>query len=213
MTKDGGLHGICLVPAPSTWSNPNQRETCTTRQPLVMDPSSDLWIFGYGSLMWQPGFAFDELRPARLIGCHRSMCIYSHHWRGTPERPGLVLGLDTGGSCRGVAFRVAAERAGETLAYLHERELRNHVYREVTRPIRFCDGTGTRALAYVADRTHRQYAGALGPEERLALISQGQGAGGPNRDYVLNTVHHLRQLGVKDTELEWMASRLEALAA
>jgi glutathione-specific gamma-glutamylcyclotransferase len=178
-----------------------------------MDASSDLWVFGYGSLMWQPGFAFDEVQPALLVGCHRALCIYSHHWRGTVEEPGLVLGLDMGGSCRGVAFRVAAERAEETVAYLHERELRNYVYREVRRPVRFADGGTALALTYVADRTHRQYAGGLSPEQRLTLEERSRGEGGPNRDYVLNTVRHLRQLGVRDAELEWLAERLTVEAA
>ncbi len=158
--------------------------------------------------MWQPGFAFDEAKPARLVGAHRSLCIFSNHWRGTKEQPGLVLGLDAGGSCRGVAFRVAAERAHETRAYLHERELRNYVYREVMRPVRFEDGSREVALAYVADRRHHQYAGRLTREERLELVSRGRGEGGLNRDYIINTVTHLRHLGVCDPELEWMAERL-----
>jgi cation transport protein ChaC len=120
-----------------------------------------------------------------------------------------VLGLDAGGSCRGVAFRVAAERAEATRAYLHERELRNYVYREVMRPVRFADDSRALALAYVADRRHRQYAGRLTREERLDLVARGHGEGGPNRDYVVNTVAHLRHLGVRDPELEWMVERLE----
>jgi cation transport protein ChaC len=173
-----------------------------------MDTSPDLWVFGYGSLMWQPGFAFDEMRPALLRGWHRELCIYSNHWRGTREKPGLVLGLDAGGSCRGVAFRVSAERAEATRAYLHERELRNYVYREVMRPVHFPDGQAADALTYVADRKHRQYAGSLSREERLAMVAVCSGEGGPNRDYVINTVMHLRQLGVSDPELEWMVEQL-----
>ena len=172
----------------------------------------DLWVFGYGSLMWAPGFAFDEMRPARLTGCHRALCIYSNHWRGTEAEPGLVLGLDWGGSCRGVAFRVAPERAAATRAYLNERELRNHVYREVARPVRFDDGGMALALAYVADRTHRQYAGGLTREERLGLVASRTGEGGSNREYVVNTVQHLRQIGVRDAELEWITERLDAPA-
>jgi glutathione-specific gamma-glutamylcyclotransferase len=173
-----------------------------------MDTSPDLWVFGYGSLMWQPGFAFDEMRPALLRGWHRELCIYSNRWRGTREKPGLVLGLDAGGSCRGVAFRVSAERAEATRAYLHERELRNYVYREVMRQVRFSDGQAADALTYVADRKHRQYAGTLTREERLAMVAVCSGEGGLNRDYVINTVLHLRQLGVRDPELEWMVEQL-----
>src|SRR5512145_1517750 len=97
---------------------------------------SDLWVFGYGSLMWQPGFAFVENVPGRLWGWRRSLCIYSTIYRGTPEEPGLVLGLEPGGSCRGIAFRVAAAQADETLAYLRDREMRTNVYREILAPIR-----------------------------------------------------------------------------
>ncbi|MGQ4275016.1 gamma-glutamylcyclotransferase [Terrihabitans sp. B22-R8] len=179
-----------------------------------MDTSSDLWVFGYGSLMWRPGFVFDEARPAVLSGYHRALCIYSQHWRGTPEAPGLVLGLDAGDTCHGVAFRVARERVDETLAYLHERELRNRVYHETRQKVTFCEsGDTAEALAYVADATHVQYAGALLPEERLAMITRSHGTAGSNLDYVLNTVAHLRQLGVHDEELEWMAERLVAAAA
>src|SRR6201995_4229898 len=95
-----------------------------------MAGSEDLWVFGYGSLIWRPGFSFAERRIATIHGYHRSLCIYSHVHRGTPERPGLVLGLDRGGACAGVAFRVAAARRVETLGYLRERELVTSVYRE-----------------------------------------------------------------------------------
>jgi glutathione-specific gamma-glutamylcyclotransferase len=169
-----------------------------------MDSSPDLWVFGYGSLMWQPGFAFDEMHTAMLDGWHRELCIYSNHWRGTVEQPGLVLGLDAGGSCRGVAFRVASERAPAVRAYLHEREMRGAVYREVMEKIRLDDGREVEALTYVSDSGHRQYAGDLTREQRLAIVAVCKGEGGLNRDYVINTVLHLRQLYVRDEELEWL---------
>jgi glutathione-specific gamma-glutamylcyclotransferase len=174
-----------------------------------MDASQDLWVFGYGSLMWQPGFAFDEMHTAVLEGWHRELCIYSHHWRGTKQRPGLVLGLDAGGSCRGVAFRVGAERAQSVRAYLHAREMRGSVYKEVTQKIVILeDGREVEALTYVSDSEHPQYAGNLTREERLAIVEICKGEGGPNRDYVINTVLHLRQLYVRDDELEWLHERL-----
>ena len=173
-----------------------------------MIQSDDLWVFGYGSLMWKPGFEYEEMRPVLLEGWHRELCIYSNHWRGTAEMPGLVLGLDAGGLCRGVAFRVAGKNVDHVRAYLHGREMRGAVYRELMRKIVFSDRSAAAALTYVADPDHPQYAGNLTREERLKIVSTCCGEGGPNRDYVINTVLHLRQLGVHDAELEWLHERL-----
>jgi cation transport protein ChaC len=175
------------------------------------DPAVDLWVFGYGSLMWRPGFPFIEQTPARLTGWHRALCVYSHLYRGTEAAPGLVLGLDRGGSCRGVAFRVAGAAAADTLSYLRERELVNFVYRELVRDVHVADGRSVPAVLYVADRGHAQYAGALSPAERLALVAHGVGVSGSNRDYVLNTLAHLDELGVHDPELGWIAAHLPPL--
>jgi cation transport protein ChaC len=169
-----------------------------------------LWVFGYGSLMWNPGFAFEERVPARLLGAHRSLCVLSVHWRGTPERPGLVLGLDRGGSCVGIAFRVAPERSEQTLIYLREREQVTMIYRESVRRVWLRDGSARSvpAVAFLVDRSHAQYAGGLTHEQRLHHIRQGHGVGGPNRDYVLSTRDHLAELGIRDSEVEWLAERL-----
>ena len=169
------------------------------------------WVFGYGSLMWRPGFVFEEEQPARLHGAHRSLCIYSHVHRGTPERPGLVLGLDRGGSCRGIAFRVAPRRWNETLAYLRAREQVTAVYVEAMRPVTLIgSGRVVRALCYVVDRRHPQYAGALSPEAQFERVRQGRGRSGDNADYVLATVEHLAELGVDDPALRVLAERLLA---
>lgn len=170
----------------------------------------DLWVFGYGSLMWRTGFDYLERRQARLIGAHRALCVYSHIHRGTPERPGLVLGLDRGGACRGVAFRVAAVKASETLAYLQERELVTKVYKEAVRPVDLLDGPAARvrALCFLVDRSHPQYAGGLSLDEQLHLVRQGHGRSGANPEYVLETVKHMRELGIVDPGLEWLAERL-----
>jgi cation transport protein ChaC len=169
----------------------------------------DFWVFGYGSLMWRPGFRFLARRPARLFGAHRALCVFSHIHRGSPGRPGLVLGLDRGGSCRGVAFHVAADEVADVLAYLREREQVTHVYRETRRPIRL-DGRAAAvpALCYVVDRTHLQYAGVLTLDEELKLVRQGSGQSGVNVDYVRNTVHHLRELGICDRRLEALSALL-----
>ncbi|WP_029351957.1 gamma-glutamylcyclotransferase [Bosea sp. 117] len=169
-----------------------------------------LWVFGYGSLMWKPGFEFEERRTARLIGAHRSLCVLSVHWRGTPERPGLVLGLDQGGSCVGVAFRVGPAQAPATLAYLREREQVTNIYREAVRRVWLMDGSERTvpAVAFLVDRGHAQYAGRLSREDRLHLIRQGHGHGGPNTDYVTQTRSHLAELGIRDAEMDWLAERL-----
>jgi len=173
------------------------------------DAGEEFWVFGYGSLMWRPGFAFLDQRPARLFGAHRALCVFSHIHRGSPRRPGLVLGLDRGGSCRGIAFRVAAEKAADVLAYLREREQVTMVYRETRRLVRI-DGGGAAvpALCYVVDRNHAQYAGVLTLGEQLRLVRQGRGQSGVNTDYIRNTVSHLCQLGIRDRRLEALLARL-----
>lgn len=169
---------------------------------------SDVWVFGYGSLMWKPGFEFVEARPALLHGWHRSFCIYSHRYRGTPERPGLVLGLDRGGSCRGMVYRIARSRALEVLDYLWDREMVNGVY---TPRIMDLGTPGGRLSchAFTADRGHYQYAGGLDDGEMVRLIRQGVGKGGDNRDYLANTVRHLEELGIPDRALHRLLALIE----
>ena len=175
--------------------------------------TGDLWVFGYGSLMWRPGFDVLERVPARLVGLHRALCVYSFHHRGTPERPGLVLGLDRGGMCRGVAFRVSASARDETIAYLREREQVTSVYLETTRRIELEDEARrqVRALCYIVDRGHVQYAGRLTLAESLHFVRQGHGQSGANRDYVLETVRALEDLGYRESELHLLAERLKGI--
>jgi glutathione-specific gamma-glutamylcyclotransferase len=173
---------------------------------------AELWVFGYGSLMWQPGFDFLEKVPAALIGAHRSLCIYSFHHRGTQDDPGLVLGLDEGGACRGVAFRVAEEHRQATLDYLRAREQVTEVYVERWKPVSLLDGSRREleALCYMADRGHPQYAGRLSLERQAELVRQAMGMAGANIDYVLNTVRHLEAAGIHDAELMALAARLDS---
>jgi cation transport protein ChaC len=170
----------------------------------------DLWVFGYGSLMWRPGFEFIEQVPARLIGEHRALCVYSFDHRGTPEKPGLVLGLDRGGACRGIAFRVAASRRADTVEYLRSREQTTSVYHEVMRSVWLENEARERvsALAYVVDRGHVQYAGRLSLTEQLRFVQQGYGRSGNNRDYVLSTVKAIEAEGFRDTQLHQLAMML-----
>jgi len=179
--------------------------------PSETEPSkADLWVFGYGSLMWRPGFEFIEQVPARLIGEHRALCVYSFDHRGTPEKPGLVLGLDRGGACRGIAFRVAARLRNDTVDYLRSREQTTNVYREVMRSVWLENEARERvsALAYVVDRGHVQYAGRLSPAEQLRYVQQGHGRSGNNRDYVLSTVKSIEAQGFRDAQLHQLALML-----
>src|ERR1700716_1364072 len=171
---------------------------------------TDLWVFGYGSLMWRPGFAFIEQVPARLIGEHRALCVYSFDHRGTPEKPGLVLGLDRGGACRGIAFRIAAKLRSRTVEYLRGREQTTNVYREVMRSVWLENEARQRvsALAYVVDRGHVQYAGRLSLAEQLRHVLQGHGQSGANREYVLSTVKAIEAEGFRDTQLHQLAATL-----
>ena len=170
----------------------------------------DLWVFGYGSLMWRPGFDFLERVPARLIGEHRALCVFSFDHRGTPEKPGLVLGLDRGGACRGIAFRVSETNRAATVAYLRAREQVTSVYREVKRSVWLEDDARQRvsALAYVVDRGHVQYAGRLSVHDQLRHVLQGHGQSGNNRDYVLSTVKAIEAAGFRDAPLHQLALML-----
>jgi glutathione-specific gamma-glutamylcyclotransferase len=174
----------------------------------------ELWVFGYGSLMWQPGFPYLERAPARLIGLHRALCVYSFVHRGTPEKPGLVLGLDRGGACRGIAYRVAAAHRDATISYLREREQVTSVYLETLRRITLAtpQPQDVTALVYVVDRGHVQYAGRLDIERQVHLIRQGYGRSGANRDYVLSTVSEIEAQGCHDSELHAVAQRLTGAA-
>jgi cation transport protein ChaC len=174
--------------------------------------TGDLWVFGYGSLMWRPGFGYLGRVPAKLIGLHRALCVFSFVHRGTPERPGLVLGLDRGGMCRGIAYRVAAAARAATVDYLRSREQVTSVYVETMRQIELEDETRrrVRALCYTVDRGHAQYAGRLTLAESLHHVRQGHGQSGPNREYVLETVRALETLGYRETDLHLLAEQLQA---
>ena len=173
--------------------------------------TGDLWVFGYGSLMWRPGFDVVERVPARLIGLHRALCVFSFVHRGTPEKPGLVLGLDRGGMCRGIAFRVAAFKREKTIAYLRDREQVTSLYLDTMRRIELEDEARrqVRALTYIVDRGHVQYAGRLSVEQSVHYVRQGHGRSGQNRDYVIETVRALEALGYRETDLHRIAEGLK----
>ena len=163
-------------------------------------PKGDLWIFGYGSLMWDPGFPHVDWTPALVHGYHREFCIYSSRWRGTPERPGLVLGLDRGGACRGIAFRIAAADVAASLEALWAREMRRGIYHPRLLRARLAKGEA-RVLAFVANPKHPGYAGTLPIERTAELIASCCGDRGPNVEYLAKTLDHLAELGVRDHHL------------
>lgn len=159
-----------------------------------------LWVFGYGSLMWDPGFPHTSVRTARLWGFHRGFCIWSHRYRGTPEQPGLVLGLMPGGSCLGRAFRVRRGDQAAVIDYLYRREMVTGVYRPGFH-LAEMNGERVKVLAFVADPKHRQYAGHLGEAQVIDIIARCRGQRGPNSVYLANTVAHLDALGIGDGPL------------
>jgi glutathione-specific gamma-glutamylcyclotransferase len=175
--------------------------------------SCDIWIFGYGSLMWNPGFRHCAAQPALLRGWHRSFCVYSHRYRGTPEKPGLVLGLDRGGACRGMAFRIARADVEEAMHYLWDREMNGGVYRFRTLTAALEGGGTAQVRAFVVDRGHKNYAGRLSIDETARLILQGIGAKGHCREYLENTVRQLETLGLVDGPLHRLELRVKELAA
>ncbi len=171
------------------------------------------WVFGYGSLIWNPGFPVARQEIARLSGWHRSFCMRSIHHRGTEADPGLVLALDAlaGAHCDGVAFAVTQGAEDDTLAYLRERELISSAYLETWQEVGLQGGPVVRALTYVIDPDHVQYCGGLALEEQARIIAHATGGRGPNSEYLYNTAAHLAELGIADTDLTWLAARVRAL--
>jgi glutathione-specific gamma-glutamylcyclotransferase len=169
-----------------------------------------VWVFAYGSLMWNPEIAFAEARPGFLHGYHRSFCLYSRDYRGTPERPGLVLGLDRGGSCRGIAYRLPPDRLGETLDRIWAREMTGQVYRMRRVTVRTPQGPIT-AHACIVRRGSLDYAGRLTLDAVVRVLAGAVGGRGSGRDYLASTVRHLEELGIRDGSLHRIAARVAGL--
>lgn len=178
----------------------------------MVEHEGELWVFGYGSLIWHPGFDFVSRCLATLDGYSRSFCMTSVHYRGTPERPGLVLALDaeTAHACEGVAYRVAETNAAATLDYLRERELVSYAYLEAWLPIRLEDGRDVKAVTYVMNRDHPQYRGDLDLEGQAEVIARAAGPRGPNAEYLFNTVDGLEALGLHDPDLKALEGMVRA---
>jgi cation transport protein ChaC len=177
---------------------------------VLREGREPVWVFAYGSLMWNPEIAFAEARPGFLHGYHRSFCLYSRDYRGTPERPGLVLGLDRGGSCRGIAYRLPPDRLGETLDRIWAREMTGEVYRMRRVAVRTPQGP-VAAHACVVRRASPDYAGRLSLDEVAGLLAAAVGGRGSGRDYLANTVRHLEELGIREGSLHRIAARVADL--
>jgi cation transport protein ChaC len=172
--------------------------------------SDERWVFGYGSLMWRPGFSYEERQPATLHGRRRAFCIYSVHHRGTYERPGLVLGLAPGGATRGAAYRVAERDWPETYAYLREREQPTETYVEDRRFVRLADGRRAETLVFLSDTAHPQWAGVLSLQRQAELIAGATGLSGKNVDYLRDLVMHLREMNACDRSMTDLLALVEA---
>ncbi|RKF14206.1 gamma-glutamylcyclotransferase [Roseovarius spongiae] len=173
-----------------------------------------MWVFGYGSLVWNPGFETEEQVIATLPGYARSFCMRSIHHRGTDENPGLVLALDAapGASCLGVALSVGEAAQDRVLAYLRERELISSAYLERMLDVDLVDGRRVRAVTYVVDKDHVQYCGGLPLEDQAEIIARAVGGRGPNTEYLYNTASHLGALGITDPDLDWLSARVREMA-
>ena len=176
-----------------------------------MQQNSSHWVFGYGSLIWRPGFQFIRSVPALLPGAHRRLCVFSFRHRGTAARPGLVFGLVRGGSCRGMAFEVEPERWDEVRRYLREREMDNGVYRGSSRPVQFTGGGRAEALTFLVDEHHPQFAGRLELAEQVRLVRGGVGESGPNPEYVLETAHGLKAIGIRGRYIDALIAALDGV--
>lgn len=185
---------------------------CSERASQMSD--TPLWVFGYGSLIWDPGFAFEERVIATLPGYARTFCMRSIHHRGTDENPGLVLALDKthGAECHGIAFRMFGQEQADVMSYLRERELISSAYLEEVHELRLSDGRKVRAVTYVVDVDHVQYCGGLELEVQAQIIARAVGGRGPNTEYLFNTAAHLAELGLDDDELDWLVERVRQIS-
>lgn len=181
------------------------------RRRIIVNEPGDIWFFAYGSLMWDPGFDPADVRSALLRGWHRRFCVSSVIYRGTPEAPGLSLGLDRGGSCRGRALRIAEADREAVLAYLAEREMPEEIYS--SRPVSVATDEGPiAAYTLTVNRNHPLYVNDLGLDEQAARIAACAGKRGPNAEYLEQTVRHLDELGIRDGAMHRLLDRVRELA-
>lgn len=179
--------------------------------PADVKAGADAWVFGYGSLIWNPAFHYQEQRISTLDGYHREFCLWTHLGRGSPDNPGLVLGLEDGGRCCGMLFRVAADQIEEEFSIIWQREMVSGAYRPLWVPIRARDGAEVTAVTFVINRDHPRYAADLPDETIVRAIATACGKIGQCSDYLINTIDHLEQLGIEDAKLRRLADAVMAM--
>jgi glutathione-specific gamma-glutamylcyclotransferase len=191
----------------------DQEREMQVAQILACAPQPDcIWVFGYGSLMWNPAFYYVERRTGRIYGFHRRFCMWSGRGRGSAERPGLMLSLESGGSCAGVAYRIAPDAALTELDVLWRREMPSRLYRPVWVTV-YAPCGPVPAIVFVSNRFHERYIAGLDSETTARYLATGEGLNGTCREYLFDTAEHLRDLGIRDRRLEALAKRVRELCS
>ena len=176
-------------------------------------PRNNLWVFGYGSLMWDPGFPFAESRRGKIYGYHRSLCLRSVRYRGTDDKPGLVFGLDRGGSCTGMCYRLNVDDQFEVATYLQDREMLNNAYEPYIRTVTLDDGRCVDAILFVVRRQHPSYVRNLSADQIAGIVADASGQRGANLDYVISTIKVLEEFGIRDRALRRVGKLASARSA
>lgn len=211
---DGTLHAaVRAVLGPQATFMSDAERAAQVRDFLARAPCAGrIWVFAFGSLIWNPAFHFVERRTARIHGYHRQFCLWVRAGRGSPERPGLMLSLEAGGSCTGVAYRLARRAAATELDVIWRREMFTGAYRPVWTTAHTPQGPEP-AIAFSANRSHERYVSGLDDRQVVRHLATGAGALGRCCDYLFNTVDHLRELGIRDRRLEALAAKVRAHGA
>jgi cation transport protein ChaC len=211
---DGTLHAsVRAVLGPSVRFMTDAERAAQVQAILARAPRPKrIWVFAFGSLIWNPTFHFVERRTARIHGFHRQFCLWARAGRGSPGRPGLMLSLESGGSCTGVVYRLARSAVATELDVIWRREMLTMAYRPVWTTAQTPKGPEP-AIAFSANREHERYAPALGEEAIARYLATGAGPVGRCCDYLFETTRHLRQLGLRDRRLEALEAKVRALGA
>jgi len=207
-------HHIPAPPPISTFARWSEQKLQASRETTLRDwcGQKDVWVFGYGSLIWKPEFAFSEQRPATLPGYHRALCLWSRINRGTPEIPGLVFGLEAGGECHGMTFRLEASTVCDVFEALWRREMSTGAYHPSWIDCQTPEGS-VRALAFVINQTGPAYVPEPPEDALIDIVLRASGIYGSCLEYVTQTATALQAVGIHDARLTALVARLDALRA